>query len=111
LVKLLIHNLFENAQKYNVTQGWIHLTLAREGNGFRLSLENSSENIAADLEARAFDRFYRGDASHTRQIDGLGLGLSICSEIARIHHGTLTLGVTKANTVLLTLIAPLNTPT
>jgi signal transduction histidine kinase len=111
LVKLLIHNLFENAQKYNVTQGWIHLTLAREGNALRLSLENSSENIAADLEARAFDRFYRGDASHTRQIDGLGLGLSICSEIARIHHGTLTLGVTQANTVLLTLTAPLNTPT
>lgn len=82
LAKLLLQNLFENAQKYNFNQGWIHVSLKREGNQFRLSIENSSVYIAADLEARAFDRFYRGDASHARQVDGLGLGLSICSEIA-----------------------------
>jgi signal transduction histidine kinase len=60
------------------------------------------------LSQRAFERFYRGDASHTRQIDGLGLGLSICSEIAKIHHGALSLSVTDKSTVLFTLTAPLN---
>jgi signal transduction histidine kinase len=108
LAKLLIQNLFENAQKYNITQGWIHVSLKREGSQFRLSIENSSVNIAADLEARAFDRFYRGDASHARQIDGLGLGLSICSEIAKVHQARLTLSVTEQKSVLLTLIGPLS---
>lgn len=107
LAKLLIHNLFENAQKYNFNQGWIHVSLKREESQFRLSIENSSVNIAADLEARAFDRFYRGDASHARQIDGLGLGLSICSEIAKVHQARLTLRVTEQKSVLLTLIGPL----
>ena len=108
LAKLLIHNLFENAQKYNFNQGWIHVSLKREGSQFRLSIENSSVNIAADLEARAFDRFYRGDASHARQIDGLGLGLSISSEIAKVHQASLTLSVTAKKSVLLTLIGPLS---
>jgi signal transduction histidine kinase len=66
-------------------------------------------NISADLEARAFDRFYRGDASHARQIDGLGLGLSICSEIAKVHQASLTLSVTNKKSVMLTLVGPLNT--
>jgi signal transduction histidine kinase len=108
LVKLLIHNLLENAQKYNIAQGWIRLSLSREAEQLRLTIENPSANIPSDLETHAFDRFYRGDASHTRQIDGLGLGLSICTEIAKIHQGTLSLSVTEKNTVLLTLTAPLN---
>ena len=108
LAKLLIHNVLENAQKYNILQGWIHVSLAREAEQFRLTIENPSANIPSDLVAHAFDRFYRGDASHTRQIDGLGLGLSICSEIAKIHHGALSLSVTDKSTVLFTLTAPLN---
>jgi signal transduction histidine kinase len=108
LAKLLLQNLFENAQKYNFNQGWIHVSLKREGAQFRLSIENSSLNIAADLEARAFDRFYRGDASHTRQVDGLGLGLSICSEIAKVHQAHLSLRVTEKKSVLITLIGPLS---
>ncbi len=108
LAKMLLHNLFENAQKYNFNQGWIHVSLKREGTQFRLSIENSTVNIAADIEARAFDRFYRGDASHTRQVDGLGLGLSICSEIAKVHQAHLSLRVTKKKSVLITLIGPLS---
>jgi signal transduction histidine kinase len=73
-------------------------------------VENPSLHIPSDLANYAFDRFYRGDASHTRQIDGLGLGLSICAEIARIHQGVLSLNITANKTVLLTLTAPLNAP-
>lgn len=105
LIVQLIHNLYENAQKYNQPQGWIRISLVREAEQFRLTIENSSMNTPADLTAHAFDRFYRGDASHTRQIDGLGLGLSICMEIAKIHHGSLSLSVTERQTVLLTLTA------
>ena len=103
----LIHNLFENAQKYNMARGWIRVALMREQAQFRLTVENPCLHIPPELADHAFDRFYRGDASHGRQIDGLGLGLSICAEIARIHQGRLTLRITEKKTVLLTLTAPL----
>jgi signal transduction histidine kinase len=63
--------------------------------------------LPSDLTDHAFERFYRGDASHARHIDGLGLGLSICLEIAHLHQGSLNLSVTQQQTVLVCLKAPL----
>lgn len=40
---------------------------------------------------RIFDRFHRGDPARTRQVEGIGLGLSLAREIARAHGGDLTL--------------------
>lgn len=107
LVHQLIHNLYANAVNYNQAQGWIRFTLTQDADSFCLSVENPTLNIPADLSERAFDRFYRGDASHTRQVDGLGLGLSICLEIARLHKAVLSLRVTDQQTVILSLSAPL----
>lgn len=106
LMHQLIHNLYGNAVNYNVPNGWIHIALKRVGGGFELTVENPTPEVPTDLMERAFDRFYRGDASHTRRVDGLGLGLSICLEIAKLHQSTLSLVVTPQHTVLAKLSAP-----
>lgn len=106
LVHQLIQNLYTNAVKYNQADGWIAIQLRCADGQLCLTLENPSPHITQDLPARAFERFYRSDASRTRDIDGFGLGLSICQEIARLHQGALTLTITPNNTVQLTLTAP-----
>jgi signal transduction histidine kinase len=107
LVLQLIQNLYVNAVNYNQPNGWIHLTLQQSNDMFELAVENPFVDIPADLLEHAFDRFYRGDASHARHVDGLGLGLSICSEIAKLHEATLSLSITEQKTVVVRLIGPL----
>ena len=85
LIHQLIGNLYDNAVKYNVAKGWIHFRLRQDKNGFYLSIENPSSPLPADFEKQAFNRFYRGDDARSRSIDGLGLGLSLCQEIAAVH--------------------------
>ncbi len=107
LIRQLIHNLYTNAVKYNVPGGHIDFELRADSDSFELRVVNSSAGVSGQLIEHAFDRFYRGDASHTRTVDGLGLGLSICLEIAKAHHGTLKIESDSASTVTLTLRAPL----
>lgn len=107
LMTQLMTNLFSNAVKFNQRSGWVDCKLIRTASHFQLSIENPVVEIPSDLSAHAFDRFYRGDISHTRKIDGVGLGLSISLEIAKVHEGTLTLVVTERQTVVVKLTVPL----
>ena len=109
LAKQLIHNLYTNAAKYNIPKGQIVFALETRDGNLNLTIENTSANVAKDLPARAFERFYRADAAHNRQVDGMGLGLSICNKIAMLHNGVLEMTVSPSSVVTLTLTAPLDT--
>jgi signal transduction histidine kinase len=103
LIHQLIGNLYDNAVKYNVAKGWIHFRLNQNDNGFYLSIENPSSPLPANFEKQAFDRFYRADDAHSRSIDGLGLGLSLCQEIANVHEAQLLVKVSDDGIVTFTL--------
>ena len=76
--------------------------------GFEFAISNPTTNLPDDLAKKAFDRFYRGDSSRTRDIDGLGLGLSLAQEIARVHGSELIMEVSTENIVTLRLSYPAN---
>jgi signal transduction histidine kinase len=41
------------------------------------------------LQLRVFERFFRGDTSHSSAVEGCGLGLSIAEWIVLAHNGTI----------------------
>jgi signal transduction histidine kinase len=61
------------------------------GNFVFITIANSSKDIPERDRVKIFDRFHRGDAARTRQVEGFGLGLSLSQEIARAHGGDLKL--------------------
>lgn len=74
---LAVSNLVENAIKYNHENGWVHVSLNADHKYFYLKVEDSGLGIPQEDQAHIFERFYRVDKSHSREIGGTGLGLAI----------------------------------
>ena len=91
LLQQVLHNLLGNAIKYNLPNGWIRISASLEGGRVEVSIVNSSVGIPQADHERIFERFYRADPAHNRQVEGVGLGLSLSREIARAHGGDLVL--------------------
>jgi signal transduction histidine kinase len=83
--------LVENALKY-APNGPVTVTVRREGRHTSLAVEDMGPGMTQEDIEHAFDRFYRGDASHGT--DGTGLGLSIVRRGVERSDGTVTLANT-----------------
>lgn len=91
LLHTALLNLLVNAVKYNEPGGRIHVRLDAKENGVTLEVGNSGPGIAPAEQEKIFDRFHRVEAARSRNVDGIGLGLSLAREILRAHGGDLTL--------------------
>ena len=67
-----ISNLVENAIKYNVDDGWVRVSLDADHKFFYVTVADSGMGIPEDSLSRIFERFYRVDKSHSREIGGTG---------------------------------------
>ena len=99
LIQQLILNLFSNAIKYASQNGTIHFSLIQKGSEVHLEITNSAINIPQDLNGKAFDRFYRGHEIGSQLIEGSGLGLSLCKEIAKVHDAFIHLDTKQGSSV------------
>lgn len=89
LLQELLGNLIDNAIRYAGRGAVVTVRVT----GRRLLVEDNGPGVASFERESVFKRFYRGEASASR--DGSGLGLSIVREIARLHGATVTLGDTR----------------
>lgn len=90
LVDQIIFNLCDNATRYNRPGGTVTVTtgVGAEGRPF-VSVADSGIGIAPENLEKVFARFYRVDASRSRQTGGTGLGLAIVKHAARCHDARL----------------------
>ena len=79
--------LLSNALKYSDAGGTIRLSLAQKGRGAVITVYNTGAGIAPEHLEKIFDRFYREDVSHNREVEGNGLGLAIARNIVQAHRG------------------------
>jgi signal transduction histidine kinase len=90
LLERLVHNLLDNAVRYNVPGGAVWLGTAEETGEVVLTVANTGPVLAAADVAALFEPFRRLGADRTGSASGTGLGLSIVRSVARAHGGEAT---------------------
>jgi len=88
-LKQIIVALLDNAKKYSPDNLPIALKLEQASSKIQLSVEDHGIGIPDDQKKLIFQRFYRVDTSHSAEIKGSGLGLSIVSQLVKLNNGTI----------------------
>ncbi|EKX88474.1 sensor histidine kinase [Peptostreptococcus anaerobius] len=86
----MVYNLVENAIKYNKENGKVTIWVGSTLDGEKIRVTDTGIGIADEETDRIFERFYRGDKSHSKEIGGTGLGLSIVKHGAMVHGASLS---------------------
>lgn len=107
-ITLAFTNLIENAIKYNRQNGWVHVTLNADHQYFYLKVEDSGIGIPEDALEHIYERFYRVDKSHSREIGGTGLGLAITRNAILMHRGAIKVFSTEGEGTIFNVRIPLN---
>ena len=88
LIYRLLFNLIENAIKYNKPGGAVFVSVKQADENVILEVADTGSGIPADCMESIFEPFFRVDKSRSRQMGGVGLGLALVREIARLHGGS-----------------------
>ena len=88
----MIYNLCDNAVKYNREGGEVALTLRKTADGKAVfCVKDTGIGIPEEEQSRVFERFYRVDKSHSKEVGGTGLGLAIVKHAAMFHNAQISL--------------------
>lgn len=107
-ITLAFTNLIENGIKYNKPDGWVHVSLNADHQYFYLKVEDSGIGIPEEALEHIYERFYRVDKSHSREIGGTGLGLAITRNAILMHRGAIKVFSTEEEGTIFNVRIPLN---
>lgn len=105
---LALTNFVENAIKYNKENGWVHVSLDADHKYFYVKVTDSGCGIPEEAQEQIFERFYRVDKSHSREIGGTGLGLAIAKNVVLMHKGIIEVSSIVDEGTTITVRVPLN---
>ena len=80
-----------SAVKYNKEQGSVKVVLDADHQFFMLQVSDTGIGIPEEAMDHIYERFYRVDKSHSREIGGTGLGLAITRSAVLMHRGSIKL--------------------
>jgi two-component system sensor histidine kinase KdpD len=90
----VVHNLVENALRYTAPGTTLGISARTSETSVVVKVWDEGAGLADDESSKVFERFYRGRASKTvgpssgaASSTGMGLGLTICEGIIRVHGG------------------------
>ena len=106
MIHELVENLVQNAIRYNDENGTVWVSIIVKDRPVLIVKDNGIGIPAAD-QSRVFERFYRVDKSHSREIGGTGLGLAIARSGILMHHGIIKVYSEEGEGTTFTVRVPL----
>lgn len=82
----IIFNLIANAIKYTPEKGVITIIAKRNQDSFILDITDTGIGIEPHYHKKIFERFQRADSDKSSSVFGVGIGLSLVSELVKAHH-------------------------
>ena len=87
IIEEIFYNIIENSIKYNKDDGEVHISFEKSNKYTIIAIKDTGIGVSEESLDRIFERFYRDDKSHNKEISGTGLGLSIVKHSVNLHKG------------------------
>ncbi len=95
-LKLLLVNLLKNAVEHTPADGKINIEITEDNSCVFVTISDTGSGIAKEDIPYIFEPFYSGAAAEFNpEKGGVGLGLSIVKEIAKLHKASVVLESTS----------------
>jgi signal transduction histidine kinase len=102
-------NLVSNAVKFSTPGGQIEVLTRTTGDDIAISVRDTGSGIPIAEQDKLFTRFFRGQQSKERQVQGTGLGLYIVNHIVQSHRGAMTVTSSPKGSTF-TMVLPISGP-
>lgn len=112
LLELAIDNLLRNAMTYTPPEGKVTIRLESQEDpltgqpSWRIDVADTGCGIAPRHHQAVFHRFFRVDASRSREQGGTGLGLALVKHIVQAHKGRVQLESQQGQGATFSLFIP-----
>lgn len=112
----VLRNLIGNAVQHTPTGTAVHVSIFQERSGDParalqvLQVSDKGPGIPFDDRQHAFERFWRGDHSRSRNTGGSGLGLAIVQSIVQAHGGTIEISSQQPSGTCVRVSVPIHDP-
>ncbi|MDR3712721.1 MAG: ATP-binding protein [Puia sp.] len=104
----VVVNLLSNAFKYT-PEGTITVSLSQQDGFTTLAVADTGVGIPPEEQERIFERFHRVQNMRSRSQEGTGIGLSLVSELVKLHGGTIEVSSKVGVGSVFTVRIPLGT--
>ncbi len=103
IIEEVAYNLIDNAIRYNKPGGLVTVSTGTAQGESYLRVADTGIGLSAEEKQKVFERFYRADKSHSKEIGGTGLGLAIVKRGVLYHDGRIELESTLGQGSVFTL--------
>ncbi|MDY0963676.1 MULTISPECIES: ATP-binding protein [Massilia] len=107
-MRQVLANLFENSLRYTTAGGAVRLAAHADAGRLHLLLDDSAPGVPDEALSRLAERFYRVDASRSREHGGAGLGLALCRRLLEAQGAALAFAHSPLGGLRVTVSLPLD---